>query len=70
MGESFSGVLDSQEGKIHDLTESYMELLGNGEINDLFVGEDLAGQIAMGEITEDTAEAVIENLGIDEVIDD
>ena len=71
MSESFPGVIDSQEeDKIHELTKSYMELLEAGEINDLFVGEYLAGQIALGEITEDTAEAVIENLGIGEVIDD
>ena len=71
MRESFPGVLDNaQSDQIHELTKSYMELLETGEINDLFVGEYLAGQIATGEITEDVAEAVIENLGIDQVIDD
>ncbi len=69
MGEAFPNV-DVARDSAHELTKIYMEMLERGEINDLFIGECLAGQIAVGEIDEDTAEAVLENLGIDEVTED
>lgn len=60
----------SSADTVHDLTEGYMKALAADDLNSLYVGEYLAGQIETGEITEDIAEQVIENLGIEKIVDD
>jgi hypothetical protein len=69
MAESFPGATTAEQSDtVHELTESYMSDLSKGRLNEFDVGEDLASRIAGEEIDENTAEAVTQNLGIDEVL--